>query len=511
MAVQSGVVEDEVYEVEDEVYEAMLRATMARNFEELVSERLLKTATRGGVERQDREEDHIHCERLRDFCRADEVEAYFSNPTKVSAWAMALSRSTARLVRVATAARRNWGSNVRLPCSLCLSPYAFCSHLNGSVGTLGPPIHWTRSQATLTGVGPAVHEAILLLTVTGVVLNWDQVPSRDRLIEYVTGEMDLRSDDGSPVVPLVGLLDLMNQVDNELCARAPHLAAAIISLCLTRRRVASYAAFNADDVMETILRYLQNVATRVFNNDCLVEERFGVVELINILPLLLYAAEHRTWRQALVRNFGIIISIATYICQLCHNTHNVDFENDGAPDFERFPCFRRGFVLVDVDHDLATTRPFAFATCALLEVLARWHNKGLAVARIIVPDDEDLGAVLNSYYDHPDWPQYRNWLTDLLTNRDPRFTYGLAILQALVSHQDVDIHIPTSAILRQNLERRHLRCALPGCDRTTSADTESPLRSCNGGCEGLARYCSVDHQRLHWRRHKRHCQAVTDE
>ena len=34
------------------------------------------------------------------------------------------------------------------------------------------------------------------------------------------------------------------------------------------------------------------------------------------------------------------------------------------------------------------------------------------------------------------------------------------------------------------------------------------LMKCNGGCQGLARYCSREHQKAHWERHKMFCQRA---
>ena len=51
-----------------------------------------------------------------------------------------------------------------------------------------------------------------------------------------------------------------------------------------------------------------------------------------------------------------------------------------------------------------------------------------------------------------------------------------------------------------------MTCALRGCTRSSAADG-GDLKICSGGCGGLARYCCGEHQREHWRQHKRFCRA----
>ena len=54
-------------------------------------------------------------------------------------------------------------------------------------------------------------------------------------------------------------------------------------------------------------------------------------------------------------------------------------------------------------------------------------------------------------------------------------------------------------LLRGALLHSSMKCCLSGCS------VYHDLRNCTGGCRGLARYCSVEHQKLDWEDQKTFC------
>jgi len=445
---------------------------------------------------------HTHCEGLRSWARPEEVEAAWGEADGARAWATELVRTAVAVVEAASRATVfRFGGKVVLPCSGCCTPYATCSH--GTVAVT----RWTTNQAAETGLGEGVHRLTRMLEVTTAALSWDAV-STDALAEAIAGELRREGDD--PRSALVALLDVVGDAAMAVCPRASHLAIVVLSQCATRRRGATLCALPPNRVLHSVRLLLQDISTRVFNNQCIVEERFGVIELINACPLLHALAEHPRWRE----HRSIVCEVAVFVPHLVHATHVCDGEND-APlsDYRKLnhPELRRASVLVDFDRDLVERRPMSFAACAFLEILAHFHHKGLQVASHPFPGEGRVADLINSYVDRPQDAEYKGWLADVLGG-DRQFRYGIDIAHAIAANLPPP-RIPTDALLRGHLERHAQRCALPGCSATSARVDDSaaadarprPLRICSGSCEGLARYCCPQHQKAHWRIHKRHC------
>lgn len=78
------------------------------------------------------------------------------------------------------------------------------------------------------------------------------------------------------------------------------------------------------------------------------------------------------------------------------------------------------------------------------------------------------------------------------------------IVEALAASAKPPLPELDASLLRGPLHRVSLRCALPGCGAAACGDGRPLLRG-SGGCQGLARYCCEEHQRVHWKDHKHWC------
>lgn len=258
---------------------------------------------------------------------------------------------------------------------------------------------------------PAAH----LLQVTAMAMSWPDV--RDELARKLASTS--RHDS-------TGVAAVLN-----LVASQPY-AAAVASSCVVscRASVADDPGALADDVYH----FLAANSSKIFNNLCYVESYCGITELINALPLLYHMADTAQGRQRL--SPVLVTLLVYYVSQVVHTTHLSDFTDDVPKPTEEYPLLEGCDVLVDIDAGtgLATTKPFSFATCALLEILGRWATRGVEVATVAHPQEGDLAAVINTYVDRPGDEYTRGWLKDVL-DRDSRYAYAFDIARALVQRR----------------------------------------------------------------------------
>ena len=104
------------------------------------------------------------------------------------------------------------------------------------------------------------------------------------------------------------------------------------------------------------------------------------------------------------------------------------------------------------------------------------------------------------------WQEYLPRL-DAVIAKHPRLEYLRPIAAALSSSAKPKLPPAGAALLRGPLLACG-SCALPGCERIAATDG-GKLKGCNGGCYGLAQYCSTEHQKAHWNHHKAFCKRQT--
>ena len=124
---------------------------------------------------------------------------------------------------------------------------------------------------------------------------------------------------GHAIPLLVGL------VDNCYMAfpKVAHLAASLLSILTARRPAAALCTLDPLMLTRALVDYLGEVATRVSNANCRVEEHFGVIQLLNVAPLLYYlgdwVSQAVSWAVGLGRGKGFVESILA-IYRLTHFT-----------------------------------------------------------------------------------------------------------------------------------------------------------------------------------------------
>ena len=162
--------------------------------------------------------------------------------------------------------------------------------------------------------------------------------------------------------------------------------------------------------------------------------------------------------------------------------------------------------------ELLRTRPGCFTVGCLVEVLGRWACRGVAVGAAKAPAQPppELEATLPPRQRR----EYTETMQTMFAEYEPRMEAlvrrapALAVVRpiyAAIAHGARPQLPPVADSLLRGPLHAHMRCALPGCGRSTDAETGKALKLCSGGCGGLARYCSAAHARQHWPQHKHFC------
>ena len=94
---------------------------------------------------------------------------------------------------------------------------------------------------------------------------------------------------GKPLAPLV-LLGVIDNCQSTLPTCA-HLAVSLLSLMVTRHPAALMALMDAEPWAGAMHRYLGPVFDRIKLVPCIVEEVYGVGQLLNALPLLYHLGD----------------------------------------------------------------------------------------------------------------------------------------------------------------------------------------------------------------------------
>ena len=162
--------------------------------------------------------------------------------------------------------------------------------------------------------------------------------------------------------------------------------------------------------------------------------------------------------------------------------------------------------------ELLRDRPGAFTVGCLVEILGRWACRGIPVASAATPSEpsEEEAASMSER----EVQEYMRTAQAMFAEYEERFngivrkTPALAVVQpifAAIAHGTAPELPPVAGSLLRGPLHAHMRCALPGCNRATDAESGGRLKMCSGGCGGLARYCSAAHAREHWPQHKPFC------
>ena len=353
--------------------------------------------------------------------------------------------------------------------------------------------------------GP-LHICIIIMTVVGQLLtrkNSDKllmIMSKDTREDHylnIAGSQEeivnaYRSKPGEyTLAMLIGL------IDNCHCfPKACHLAAGILSLIICRRPATSLHLVN-EFILVAFCKYLRLVQDSTSSNR-VVENYYGIVALLNVLPALYQFAGWREYHHDNILSYRTVIAnLRTIVCIICHNlVHKGDI--DSKPSLENFPEMENVEPLIipllvieeDTEHDPTwrkdyfASNPKSFAVIACVELLGWWNHKGIKISR---------SNTIKKYKD-----DILEWSRNI-----PKLGYIEPILNALCKNEKAPKPSSSKSLLYGPLIHAFRRCGLPTC-RKTVTETGNALFLCNG-CDGMEQYCSKAHQKQHWKTHKFFC------
>ena len=465
----------------------------------------------------------MYAEHLSVWASDEEVISFLADAEAVTLFVKALAEATMGVGMHAQQLSCRNGPVFFVPCLGCNTPYdadGGCQHTSSLQ---------TRECRSVQ-VQKFAHRSVLLMTLATSLLNCDA--SRDALMSLLVLENPPNVSPGDFMMSRITsgqstlLMSLVGVVDN--CARAlpncAHAACSLLSLIVACRPAASLSMLDPESLVDAVYRYVADVFTRVNNAECVVEERFGLVQLLNLAPLLYFLGD---WREsaALLSEHALPVCLASIVCNVLHSAAAADDPDRGVDggennhcdrpaDLEQFPELHKAHVDVASLYGGAPElwqRPMSAVVASLLEVLGRWAWRGVRVSTGRIPSrpPDDVAARLSATerlrYSEPIsdcFAEYRPRLGALCV-RTPRISFATAVLDAIVDGRRP--HLPTGGgLLRDPLMHVSMSCALPECGRAATPDGE-PLMLCSGRCSGLARYCCGEHQRAHWSQHKFFC------
>lgn len=190
-----------------------------------------------------------------------------------------------------------------------------------------------------------------------------------------------------PFLLLIGVLDN--------CAapfpKSAHLAAPALSLLVSRRPAVALSMLDPNTLSSAIYKYIgESIFGLVNNSECLVEQHFGVVALLNLLPLLYFLGDWKEAHEALPR-YRLPCSLATTFINILHAAADDDAW-DSPPDLNLLPELGGAHVWVRSlfqSNEMAGTvlreRPMSFAVAASIEVLGRWVTRQVPVSVDSIP------------------------------------------------------------------------------------------------------------------------------
>jgi hypothetical protein len=235
--------------------------------------------------------------------------------------------------------------------------------------------------------------ALKLMALTVSLLLWPQPEEEDaphaagqhRLLDYLVPEVPAGVDimrfamdefaAGRP--PAIAML--VGAADN--CAiplpKCAHAAVSVVSIIVSRRPAAALRLLDPQPTCAMLAKYLDKILTQVCEVDCLVEERFGTVNLINCIPVLYHLGDWSDASHHLDRA-GLPPLLARLSINLLHNLHYNRDENgvslcDNPANLDQFPELIHARVDVDslfgeAGARLMRARPSTFAMACLVEV-----------------------------------------------------------------------------------------------------------------------------------------------
>lgn len=302
------------------------------------------------------------------------------------------------------------------------------------------------------------------------------------------------------------------------------MALALASLLVARRPAAALLFVNPSGVQGAMFNALGEIFLRVASSQCLVEMRFGLGQLQDAIPLLYHLCDFKTTTAMSVEPpfSDLPAAVSSLVIDLVYQL----VADSGPSDNKTLNTPLPNLCLVLPELQTAGTRvsrcygdcallhelPGSFTICCLVEMLGRWASRGIPVAESrgpAVPLPELAAKMspreLREYTETTQqaFKEYEERFNALIRGV-PALSFAKPIWEAIARGAKPAQPSREDSLLRGPLHA-HMKCALPGCNRTTARERGGPLKLCGGSCGGLARYCSETHFREHWPQHKHFC------
>jgi hypothetical protein len=130
---------------------------------------------------------------------------------------------------------------------------------------------------------------------------------------------------------------LLGLIDNcqDMLPKCAHLAVSLLSMIAPRHPTALVATMDAEPLAASISGYLRDVFARITFVPCLVEEVYGVNQVLNTIPLLYHLGDLAEANVVLARH-KLPVIIAPLSINMLHRVHTGSAQ-DKPLEFARFP------------------------------------------------------------------------------------------------------------------------------------------------------------------------------
>jgi hypothetical protein len=312
---------------------------------------------------------------------------------------------------------------------------------------------------------------------------------------------------GDRGVSLPNLLGLLDNCSSRF-PKATFLGAGVMSCIICRRPAQALVILDKDMVVKSLYRYGSYVFTVIKSSKCLVEYHFGLTAFFNIIPTLFF---YGLWNERMYPGDpqnSVIAVIASLVVNMCHNTsrHDGDPSDNGVELDKEFPelksiqsilgnLLRLGESDDQWKREFLENHPLSFAVAAGMEILGWWAINGIDLSLAQIPTSNSgpitVRVAIQEYLE-----QFR-----IVAERHPQLSYMMKVATAIAEG-----HIPPSpdseALLHDSLVKVSSRCGLDSCRKQGGVDGTTLLKC--SGCR-LEQYCCAQHQKKHWKIHKRFC------
>jgi hypothetical protein len=286
--------------------------------------------------------------------------------------------------------------------------------------------------------GMEVHQSVCHLSGVISLLTWiasedEDSPIKERqdyLINLLIDPRPLIVAPSSLITPLASILGLIDNCSqcNPKCA---HMAATLLSLIVSNRPSRCLSQLDPEFVIPAMYNYIAPIFPRISNAECLVEEYYGITQILNVIPLLYYLGD---WRESTVflKRSSLPMIVATLAVNILHSS-DIDnrLENprvDCPPNLNHFGELKGAIVFVSNLFGIEGSahmkaKPLTFTVVALVETLSRWKLHGIEDNN---DNNDRADTVQDCFLEY--LPHF-----EILVKRFPHFSFVLPIAKAFAA------------------------------------------------------------------------------